>query len=226
MTAAAPTSSPLTQTAPVKGGGAVGLTRGVDSVLWDIILTRNSLLEVFPANLVYFVLGRHSGLVPYFFPGVLSVLLFLAWRGGRPWFQWITLAGAVFANVVLLLWIPYTYSGGGGPIGNRYFMGLYPLLLFVTPPLRSALPAIAAMAIGGLFTAQAGAEPVLRELPAGRARQARAVALAADREEHAQRPADQRDAGAGPHPARRRAAHLSLLPRRQRLPAAKGSGSG
>jgi hypothetical protein len=32
-------------------------------------------------------------------------------------------------------------------------MGLYPLLLFVTPPLRSALPAIAGLAIGGLFTA-------------------------------------------------------------------------
>ena len=56
--------------------------------------------------------------------------------------------------MVLLLWIPYTYSGGGGPIGNRYFMGLYPLLLFVTPPLRSALPAIAGLAIGGLFTAK------------------------------------------------------------------------
>ena len=92
--------------------------------------------------------------MPYFFPGVLSVLLFLAWRGGRPWFQWITLGACVVANVVLLLWIPYTYSGGGGPIGNRYFMGLYPLLLFVTPPLRSALPAIAGLAIGGLFTAK------------------------------------------------------------------------
>jgi hypothetical protein len=154
MTAAAPTSSPLTQAAPSKGGGAVGLTRGVDSVLQEIVLSRNSLVEVFPANLVYFVLGRHSGLVPYFFPGVLSVLLFLVWRGGRTWFQWITLGACVVANVVLLLWIPYTYSGGGGPIGNRYFMGLYPLLLFVTPPLRSALPAIAGLAIGGLFTAK------------------------------------------------------------------------
>jgi hypothetical protein len=134
MTDAAPTSSPLAQAKATPGGGAMGLTRAVDSVLKEIVLTRNSLVEVFPANLVYFVLGRHSGLVPYFFPGVLSVLLFFAWRGGRPWFQWVTLAAAVVANVVLLLWVPYTYSGGGGPIGNRYFMGLYPLLLFVTPP--------------------------------------------------------------------------------------------
>ena len=153
MTAAAPTTSPLTSTQPAAGGGAVGLARGVDSVLHDIILTRHSLLEVFPRNLGYFLIGRHTGLVPYFFPGVLSALLFLARRGARPWFQWVALATAVFANVVLLLWIPYTYSGGGGPIGNRYFMGLYPLLLFVTPPLRSALPAVAALGIGGLFTA-------------------------------------------------------------------------
>jgi hypothetical protein len=154
MTDAAPTSSPLAQAQKAPGGGAMGLTRAVDSVLHEIVLSRNSLVEVFPANLVYFLVGRHSGLVPYFFPGVLSVLLFLAWRGGRPWFQWITLGAAVVANVVLLLWVPYTYSGGGGPIGNRYFMGLYPLLLFVTPPLRSALPAIAGLAIGGLFTAK------------------------------------------------------------------------
>jgi hypothetical protein len=154
MTDAAPTSSPLAQAKAVPGGGAMGLTRGVDSVLEDIVLSRNSLVDVFPANLVYFMIGRHSGLLPYFFPGVLSVLLFLAWRGGRPWFQWITLGSAVLANVVLLLWVPYTYSGGGGPIGNRYFMGLYPLLLFVTPPLRSALPALAGLAIGGLFTAK------------------------------------------------------------------------
>jgi hypothetical protein len=154
MTDAAPMSSPLAQAQKAPGGCAMGLTRRVDSVLREIVLSRNSLVDVFPANLVYFVLGRHSGVVPYFFPGALSVLLFLAWRGGRAGFQWVTLATAVVANVVLLLWVPYTYSGGGGPIGNRYFMGLYPLLLFVTPPLRTALPAIAAMAIGGLFTAK------------------------------------------------------------------------
>jgi hypothetical protein len=154
MTDAAPTSSPLAQAQARPGGGAMGLTRSVDSVLQEIVLSRNSLVEVFPANLVYFLVGRHSGLVPYFFPGVLSVLLFIAWRGGRPWFQWATLGSAVVANVVLLLWVPYTYSGGGGPIGNRYFMGLYPLLLFVTPPLRSAWPAIAGLAVGALFTAK------------------------------------------------------------------------
>jgi len=152
-TAAAPSTSPLATAMPTAGSGALGLARSRDDLLKEIIFSRNSLVEVFPKNLYYFLVGRHTGLVPYFFPGVLSVLLFLAWRGGRPAFQWITLGVSVFANVVLLLWIPYTYSGGGGPIGNRYYMGLYPLLLFVTPPLRSAWPAIAGLGIGGLFTA-------------------------------------------------------------------------
>ncbi len=61
-------------------------------------------------------------------------------------------------GVALLLYMPFTYSGGGGPIGNRYFLGLYPLLLFVTPPLRSASGA-RAMAIGGIFTAQLMSNP-------------------------------------------------------------------
>jgi len=54
----------------------------------------------------------------------------------------------------MLLLVPYTYSGGGGPIGNRYFMGFYPLLLFVTPALRHARAAVIGMFVGGLFTAQ------------------------------------------------------------------------
>ena len=31
--------------------------------------------------------------------------------------------------------MPFTYSGGGGPVGNRYFLGVYPVFLFLTPPL-------------------------------------------------------------------------------------------
>lgn len=154
MTDAAPTTTTSAQATPAVGGGALGLARGRDDLLREIILSRDSLVEVFPANLRYFLIGRHSGLVPYFFPGVLSVLLFLfAGRGRRAGFQWVTLGTAIFANLVLLLWVPYTYSGGGGPIGNRYFMGLYPLLLFVTPALRSALPAVGGLAVGALFTA-------------------------------------------------------------------------
>jgi hypothetical protein len=50
--------------------------------------------------------------------------------------------------------MPYTYSGGGGPVGNRYFLGVYPVFLFVTPRLTTAFSALVAVAGGALFTAQ------------------------------------------------------------------------
>ena len=155
MTAAAPTSSPLTQTAPTKGGGAVGLTRGVDSVLEEIVLSRNSLVEVFPANLVYFVLGRHSGLVPYFFPGVLSVLLFLAWRGGRPWFQWITLAAPASSPTWCCCCGSRTPTrAAAGRSATATSWGSTRCCCSSRRRCARALPAIAALAIGGLFTAK------------------------------------------------------------------------
>jgi hypothetical protein len=136
-----------------------GMPRATDRVPVDVLFTRDALLEVFPRNLIYFTTGRHTGLVPYFFPGVLSLMLFLAWyRRQRP-FQWALVAGVVAGSLALMLYMPFTYSGGGGPVGNRYFMGFYALFLFVTPPLASAWAAVVAAAIGGLFTAQLALNP-------------------------------------------------------------------
>ena len=103
----------------------------------DIIATSHA-PRVFLHNLFYFAAGRYSGLLPYFFPGVLSVLLFLARPRERRGWQWVVGATAFGAAAGLLLYMPYTYSGAGGSIGNRYFMSFYPLFLFLTPPLSSA----------------------------------------------------------------------------------------
>lgn len=131
-----------------------GLSRATDEILEDVLFTRDALLRVFPRNLVYFTLGRHTGLVPYFFPGVLSALLFLMARGRREPFQWCVAAGLVVGALALLIYMPFTYSGGGGPVGNRYFLGFYPLFLFLTPTLATPASAIVATLIGGLFTAR------------------------------------------------------------------------
>jgi hypothetical protein len=131
-----------------------GLDRATDRVPTEVLFTRDALLEVFRHNLGYFVFGRHTGLVPYFFPGVLACILFLAGRGGRQPWQWLVLVAIVVSISGLLLYMPFTYSGGGGPVGNRYYLSFYPLFLFLLPPLASVGPAIAAMAVGGLFTAQ------------------------------------------------------------------------
>jgi hypothetical protein len=53
-----------------------------------------------------------------------------------------------------MLYMPYTYSGGGGPVGNRYFLGVYPVFLFVVPPLGTMTAPLVAVVGSALFTAQ------------------------------------------------------------------------
>ena len=111
-------------------------------------------------NVEYFFVGRHFGFVPYFFPGAIAILLWLASpERARPWRALTLLAVAVSALALLIL-TPFTWSGGGGPSGNRYFMSLYGPLLFITPPLESALPALVAWLGGALFTAKMLVDPL------------------------------------------------------------------
>jgi hypothetical protein len=124
-----------------------------NAVPWDILFHRDT-AGVLAWNAMYFVIGRYSGLLPYFFPGVLAALLFLAARSQRRGWQWFVAAGVAGGAVAMLCYMPYTYSGGGGPVGNRYFLSFYPLFLFLMPPLSSMAATLAALAIGSLFTAK------------------------------------------------------------------------
>ena len=123
-------------------------TNAVDEEAWRV-----GFLSLMPRNLGYFLVGRHFGLLPFFFPGVVAIALFLAARRERlPW-HWWTLGAVVLSVVVLGGTMPYTWSGGGGPPGNRYFLSIYPVLLFLTPPMTSFVPAIVAWAGGAAFIA-------------------------------------------------------------------------
>lgn len=130
----------------------IGPVRGRESIMVGHVLVNPHTATVFGHNVVYFLVGRFCGLVPYFFPGVLSALLF-ATRKREPW-QWLTAATILGAALVLIVLTPFTYSGGGGPVGNRYFLSFYPLFLFLTPPLAGMGSAVAAFGIGALFTAK------------------------------------------------------------------------
>ena len=123
-------------------------TNAVDEEAWRV-----GFLSLMPRNLGYFLVGRHFGLLPFFFPGVVAIALFLAARRERlPW-HWWTLGAVALSVVVLSGTMPYTWSGGGGPPGNRYFLSIYPVLLFLTPPMTSFVPAIVAWAGGAAFVA-------------------------------------------------------------------------
>ena len=137
-----------------------GIVRATDGLLTDVIFSRDALTTVLRHNLLYFLVGRHTGLVPYFFPGMLTLVVFLlVGRHRREPFQWLVLLTLVLASIGLLIYMPFTYSGGGGPVGNRYFMGYYALFLFLVPATITVRTAVAAAVGGGLFTAQLIANP-------------------------------------------------------------------
>lgn len=137
-----------------------GEVRATDGLLTEVIFNRDALTTVLAHNLGYFLVGRHTGLVPYFFPGILALALFLfAGRLRRQPFQWLVLLALVLASVGILVYMPFTYSGGGGPVGNRYFLGYYALFAFLVPTAITVRPAIVAAAVGALFTAQLIANP-------------------------------------------------------------------
>jgi hypothetical protein len=133
---------------------STGSPRETNALLVDVVATSDAITQVFRRNLGYFFVGRHTGFIPYYFPGAAAIALMLAGPRRRPMWQWLTLAGGLGSAIFLLLYMPYTYSGGGGPVGNRYFLGVYSVFLFLTPPLTGLRSAFAALAGGAYFTAQ------------------------------------------------------------------------
>ena len=132
---------------------SVGEERATDRVPLEVLTSRDAFVHVFRNNLVYFFFGRHHGFVPYFFPGFVAMLLFATAKGERRLWQWLTLAAGLGSALFLILYMPFTYSGGGGPVGNRYYLAVYPVFLFLTPPLTSMAGPLIAAGLGALFTA-------------------------------------------------------------------------
>jgi hypothetical protein len=109
----------------------------------------------FPYNLVYYFVGRHTGLVPYFFPAVLALYWFL-FRGGRKLGldRWALLAAAAVLIGFYILVLSFNDHGGGGFIGNRYFVSFYPAFLFLIGRIPSLTGVVAGWVVAGLFLSQ------------------------------------------------------------------------
>jgi hypothetical protein len=137
-----------------------GLDMATNRVLLEVLVSRDAVVEVFRHNLAYFLLGRHTGFAIYYFPGLMAILLFLLGTRDRAVWQWLTLAAGLGSAVILLLYMPFTYSGGGGPVGNRYFSGVYPVFLFVVPALRSSVVGVFTVGMSALFTAPVLSNPI------------------------------------------------------------------
>lgn len=77
-------------------------------------------------NIDYLFAGRHVGLVPYFLPFVLGLLAF---RSDR--ISWATVLAICAVLGLFLIARPFNFWGGGGSLGNRYFLPIYPLFWFL-----------------------------------------------------------------------------------------------
>jgi hypothetical protein len=130
------------------------MVMGRNESLTEVILDPRVFWTNLRHNLGYFFIGRYGGLVPYLFPAVFAMLAMLSAPRQRPGWQYLVLASTLAQIVFMIVNLPYTWSGGGGSIGNRYFLGVYGTTLFLMPPLTRGWLAVIPWAVGGLFTAQ------------------------------------------------------------------------
>jgi len=75
----------------------------------------------------YYLAGRHTGLLLYF-PAIAVLVVAALRRSDR--LAWMLLGGAAAGIVFYVVWMPRNYFGGSTFVGDRYFLTLFPLLLF------------------------------------------------------------------------------------------------
>jgi hypothetical protein len=129
----------------------LGQAKSREGVLTHIIFNPRTFTSNLAHNIEYFFIGRHTGLLGYFFPAVFAMGAFLLAPRARPGWQWLVLASGLIQGLIFIVATPYTWSGGG--VGNRYFFSGYGVMLFALPPIQSVGAAFAAWALGSLFVA-------------------------------------------------------------------------
>jgi hypothetical protein len=85
---------------------------------------------------------------------VIAIVLWLFSRARRDLWRVCVFAGLATSAIATLIYLPWTWSGGGGPLGNRYISPVYPLALFLVPAGISIAPGVIAWVGGALFTAK------------------------------------------------------------------------
>jgi hypothetical protein len=122
--------------------------------------------ESLALNLGYFWAGRFGGALPYFLPAVAALALFVL-GGPRDRAGWLALLAIALSWLAYIWIIPDNWYGGGGAVGNRYFLNLLPAFLFLVPP-RRARWVVAAAAFGAaVFLAPLLLSPVRHSLRPG-----------------------------------------------------------
>jgi len=116
-------------------------------------------------NLYYFWVGRFGGALAYFLPAVVALAVFLA-RGPRSATGWLALSALVISWLFYIRIIPDNWYGGGGTVGNRYFLNLLPLFVLMLPARREIF-VVAAAALSALLLAPVWLRPLHHSLRPG-----------------------------------------------------------
>ncbi len=126
----------------------------------------DELRRSFLLNLGYFWVGRFGGVLPYF-PGVAAAGLLFILVGPRERHGWLALLALAVSWLGYILIIPDNWYGGGGTIGNRYFLNLVPLGLLLLPRGRAGWAAAVVAVAGVGLLAPVLASPVAHSLRPG-----------------------------------------------------------
>lgn len=127
---------------------------------------RAELVESFLWNLGYFWVGRFGGVLGYFAPALLGLLAFLL-LGPRERAGWLALAAVFLSFLAYIALIPDNWYGGGGTVGNRYFLSVLPAFVFLLPRARLRLVLPASVLAAAAFLAPVLASPVGHSLRPG-----------------------------------------------------------
>jgi hypothetical protein len=122
--------------------------------------------EAFLRNLGYFWVGRFAGALPYYAPAVLALLAFVL-LGPRDRAGWLALAALAVSWLFYIWMIPDNWYGGGGTVGNRYFLNLLPLALFLLPRGREAAVVVPGLAVSALMLWPVWRAPLAHSLRPG-----------------------------------------------------------
>jgi hypothetical protein len=101
-------------------------------------------------NVGYFLWGRHTGLLVYTPFAALAIVLFLL-HGRRSVERWVLLASLAGVALYFLVFIAWNWQGGGGFVGNRYFINAYPAFLYLVTRVTPRRLIVAGCAVAGLF---------------------------------------------------------------------------
>ncbi len=119
--------------------------------------------RMFFRDLEYFLIGRHTGVLPYFPFALFAVALYAF--GPKDRSRHLLLLGIVGYCLAILILRPNNYHGGAGFIGNRYFASIYPVFALLPGAIRVKKSLLLPFAAAGLWTAAVVAVPLIQIAP-------------------------------------------------------------